>query len=158
MTKLLFDSNYVSLNAQDIVSAFRGDPRLVTVSADEIMNNPITKLAAKYGLVLSNCECPWCKLAEVNHFDPVSKAAAKNLVASRGLYINNQPIHDSQYRAKTADLLDGKLLILRAGKDKMLVLAASPEDSWMHRMSESLLFAFASECRMESGGIWECLH
>ncbi|PPQ71089.1 hypothetical protein CVT26_011629 [Gymnopilus dilepis] len=110
MTKLLFDSNYVSLNAQDIVSAFRGDPRLVTVSADEIMNNPITKLAAKYGLVLSN-------------------SAAKNLVASRGLYINNQPIHDSQYRAKTADLLDGKLLILRAGKDKMLVLAASPEDS-----------------------------
>lgn len=63
-------------------------------------------------------------LQAVSKFFLPHKAAARNLVASRGLYVNNQPVPDVQYRPTTNDLLDEKIVILRAGKDKMLILAA----------------------------------
>ncbi|KAF8906509.1 hypothetical protein CPB84DRAFT_1822811 [Gymnopilus junonius] len=111
MTKLLFGSDYTDLKAQDVVSSFSRDPRLVKTTMEYILNCPVTKLAAKHGLVTSNF---------LTFF---GKAAARNLVASRGLYVNNQPVQDVQYTPTANDLLDGKFMILRAGKDKMLVLA-----------------------------------
>ena len=54
-----------------------------------------------------------------------SKAVARNLVASRGLYLNNQTVQDAQYKITPSNLLDDKFVILRAGKDKMLILLAS---------------------------------
>jgi len=53
------------------------------------------------------------------------EAVARNLVASKGLYLNNQVIQDGQYKITQADLLDDRIAVLRAGKDKLLVLAAS---------------------------------
>jgi len=53
------------------------------------------------------------------------EAAARNLVASKGLYLNNQVIQDGQHKITQADLLDDRIAVLRAGKDKLLVLAAS---------------------------------
>jgi len=52
-------------------------------------------------------------------------AVARNLVASRGLYLNGQALQNTQYTASENDLIDSKVIILRAGKDKMMVLAAT---------------------------------
>jgi len=69
-------------------------------------------------------------VSALNIFKPVltsvySKAVARNLVASRGLYLNNQSIQDAQFKITPSNLLDNKFVILRAGKDKILILLAS---------------------------------
>jgi tyrosyl-tRNA synthetase len=56
MTKLAFGSDYSNLRADDIISSFENDPRLVFVTMEELFQVPIIKLAARYGLVSSNCE------------------------------------------------------------------------------------------------------
>ncbi|CAA7261612.1 unnamed protein product [Cyclocybe aegerita] len=105
-TKLLFGSDYATFKAKDILSAFDQDPRLVKVPRQEILDTSAGKLAAKHGLVSSN-------------------SVSRSLISSRGLYLNNQPVEDVQYKILPEELLDGKIAILRAGKDKLLVLAAS---------------------------------
>ncbi|KAJ3516848.1 hypothetical protein NLJ89_g864 [Agrocybe chaxingu] len=105
-TKLLFGSDYTTFKAKDILSAFDQDPRLVKVPRHEILDTSAGKLAAKHGLVASN-------------------SVSRSLISSRGLYLNNQPVEDVQYKILQEELLDGKIAILRAGKDKLLVLAAS---------------------------------
>jgi len=123
MTKLMFGSHYMDLKASDVISSFKGDPRLVISSIEDITGMPVTKLAAKYGLVSSNCGYSLNVFKSVlTHY---SKAVARNLVASRGLYLNNQTIQDAQYKITPSSLLDNKFVILRAGKDKMLILLAS---------------------------------
>ena len=54
-----------------------------------------------------------------------STAAAKQLVAAKGLYINNVPVQDYQQKLQQSDLLDGRLAILRSGSQKQLVLVAN---------------------------------
>jgi len=56
MTRLAFGSDYSKLRSDDIISSFENDPRLVFVTMEELFQVPITKLAARYGLVSSNCE------------------------------------------------------------------------------------------------------
>ena len=122
MTKLVFGSHYLDLKASDIISSFNGDPRLVMTSIENITGMSVTKLAARHGLVSSNCGYSFNTL---NHTNGPFKAVSRNLVASRGLYLNNQTIQDPQYKITPSDLLDSKFVILRAGKDKMLILLAS---------------------------------
>jgi tyrosyl-tRNA synthetase len=123
MTKLVFGSHYSDLKASDVISAFKSDPRLVITTIENITGMPVTKLASQHGLVSSNCGYSF------NILNPtltiyVLKAVARNLVASRGLYLNNRTIQDPQYKITPPDLLDTKFVILRAGKDKMLILLA----------------------------------
>jgi len=106
MTKLMFGSHYSDLKADDVVSSFLRDPCFVMTSIENIIGMPVTKLAARHGLVSSN-------------------SVSRNLVASRGLYLNNQTIQDPHYKIASPDLLDSKFVVLRAGKDKMLILFAS---------------------------------
>lgn len=56
MTKLAFGSDYSKLNAVDIISSFKDDPRLVFITKEELFQVPIVKLAARYSLVSSNCK------------------------------------------------------------------------------------------------------
>jgi len=56
MSKLVFGSDYSTLKADDIVSAFEKDPRLAKVTQQELFETTAAKLAAKYGLVTSNCK------------------------------------------------------------------------------------------------------
>jgi hypothetical protein len=56
MTKLVFGSDYSKLKTDDIISLFENDPRLVFATKEELFQVPIIKLAARYGLVSSNCE------------------------------------------------------------------------------------------------------
>jgi hypothetical protein len=43
------------LKAEDIIFAFENDPRLAKVTMQDMMDIPVGKLSAKYGLVSSNC-------------------------------------------------------------------------------------------------------
>jgi hypothetical protein len=56
MTNLVFGSNYSKLKAKDILSSFENDPRLIKLAMQEFFETPIIKLAARYGLVSSNCQ------------------------------------------------------------------------------------------------------
>ncbi|KAF5321340.1 hypothetical protein D9619_001766 [Psilocybe cf. subviscida] len=104
-SKLLFDADYSNLKAQDVLLAFEDDPRMVQIPMEEALDVPIIKLSAKYSLVATN-------------------GAAKNLVASKGLYLNNVPVASPQSKVEASDLIDGRVAIIRAGKDKLLVLVA----------------------------------
>ncbi|PPQ67253.1 hypothetical protein CVT25_005837 [Psilocybe cyanescens] len=106
VTTLLFSSEYAGLKTRDVIASIGNDPRFVKISRSDILSIPVPKLAAKYGLVASN-------------------SVSKTLVASRGLYLNNRSVPDTQYKAMPEDLLDGSFLIIRAGKDKILVLSSS---------------------------------
>jgi len=106
MTKILFGSEYADLKFEDIIGPLGHDPRLVKISKVEMLNTLITKLASKYGLVSST-------------------SASRALVAARGLYLNNVPIQDLHSRISVDDLLDHRIAVLRAGKDKILVLAST---------------------------------
>lgn len=64
--------------------------------------------------------------ALVVNFSLISfKAASRVLVAARGLYLNNNPIQDLHSRIAMDDLLDHRIAVLRAGKDKILVLTST---------------------------------
>ncbi|THH08379.1 hypothetical protein EW145_g2743 [Phellinidium pouzarii] len=102
-TQVLFGTSSSSLAASDIVGALEDDPRLIHCSRDEILEQPVWKLAAKYGLVGSNGE-------------------ARRLADAKGLYLNNTAIN-SKYMLQAPDLVDNGIAILRAGKDNNLVLA-----------------------------------
>jgi len=52
---MFFGSDYEGLGAENVKSALDGDPRLVMLDLQEIQETPVTKLAAKYGLIASNC-------------------------------------------------------------------------------------------------------
>ncbi|KAF9012357.1 hypothetical protein BDQ17DRAFT_1496704 [Cyathus striatus] len=103
LTKLLFDSDYAGLKTDDVISAFAGDSRLVIATEQNVLDMPVAKLASKYGLISSN-------------------SAARTLIKSRGLYVNNQTVPDPQFKVTESLLIDNRIIILRAGKDKQLVL------------------------------------
>lgn len=105
-TKIIFGSSYWTLTASEITSAFAGDPRLVFCEESEIFSNPVTHLAAGYELISS-------------------KSEAQRLVKSKGLYLNNKPVAFADYTLRRSDLIDGKVVILRAGKTKHLIIALS---------------------------------
>jgi tyrosyl-tRNA synthetase len=48
-------------------------------------------------------------------------AAARSLVALEGFYINNRTIDDPQFKVMTSDLVDGRVAIFRAGKNKLVI-------------------------------------
>lgn len=56
LTHLLFETDYSSLTATEILTTFENDPRLVMVEEEELLELPIMKLAAKYRLVSSGCK------------------------------------------------------------------------------------------------------
>ena len=56
-------------------------------------------------------------------FYSLSTAASRSLIQARGLYANNNPVPDVTYKLTKADLIGGRVVILRAGKNKLAVLA-----------------------------------
>lgn len=122
LTTLLFDSDPTRLQASHIISALHDDPRLALIPRAELLDLPIFKLAGKYGLVASACKSPCLSL---HHYVTDSPpAAARNLITARGLYLNNRTVPEVQHKINPAALIDGRVVVLRAGKDKVLVLAA----------------------------------
>ncbi|TDL24196.1 hypothetical protein BD410DRAFT_786287 [Rickenella mellea] len=102
-THALFETDLSQVDAGDIVSALTGDPRLVPCSHAEVMEKQIALLATTYNLTKSNAE-------------------ARRLAESKGLYLNNRFVSKGE-TLQPHHLLQGKVAILRAGKDKHVVLA-----------------------------------
>ncbi|KAH9929505.1 uncharacterized protein BXZ73DRAFT_47889 [Epithele typhae] len=103
-TKILFERDISSATAADVVSALAGHPVLRLCDASQALNVPITKLASTFGVVASN-------------------SAARQLVSSKGLYLNNVPVADVHRKLTPGDLLDGRIAFLRAGSQKVAVIA-----------------------------------
>ena len=62
------------------------------------------------------------KLAPKSNEWDVDADAARQLVSSKGLYINNTPVADVQQKLTPADFIDGRLAFLRAGNHKLAVI------------------------------------
>ncbi|KAI6021455.1 hypothetical protein BKA83DRAFT_8081 [Pisolithus microcarpus] len=104
-TEVLFGTDYSSLRADQIIKSLCNDPRLAFCSEDEMFTELLPNLAALYGLL-------------------PSKSAARQLVLAGGLYVNNTPVCDPRLRLTRDSLLDGRVAIVRAGKDRHLVLVS----------------------------------
>ncbi|KAF8270298.1 hypothetical protein EI94DRAFT_1890560 [Lactarius quietus] len=101
ITRLLFGTDVSSVNAEDVLEALSGDPRLVSIPANEMYGTTVLRLTVKHGVTKS-------------------ASAAKSLVAMRGLYLNGRTV-DAHQKVQPEDLIDGRLAIVRAGKDKHAV-------------------------------------
>jgi len=108
-TALLF-GDIGEASGHSVVEAFKGDPRLHLIDEEDLYTVPIVKLAAKYGLTAST-------------------SAARLLVKSRGLYYNNNPVPAVTFALDRTHLIDGKMVILKAGKDKLIILALKDKES-----------------------------
>ncbi|OBZ66999.1 Tyrosine--tRNA ligase, mitochondrial [Grifola frondosa] len=103
-TKILYERDFATAKADDVVVALNGNPVLHRLEVSEAIDIPITKLAVK------------CHLAPSNN-------AARQLASAKGLYVNNHPVADVNQKLVPADLIDGRLVILRAGSQKVAVVA-----------------------------------
>ncbi|KAI9511191.1 hypothetical protein F5148DRAFT_1274413 [Russula earlei] len=103
ITRVLFGTDVSVLNAEDVLGALAGDRRLFTISADEMFGTTVMRLTVSHGVTRS-------------------ASAAKSLVAMRGLYLNGRTV-DGERRVQPGDLIDGRLIIVRAGKDKHAVFS-----------------------------------
>ena len=56
--KILFDSDYSSINVSDLLSALESDPKLVYVDKGEMFSVPLIKVGASTALFGSVCEFP----------------------------------------------------------------------------------------------------
>lgn len=101
ITRVLFGKDVSSVNANEVLAALSGDPRLVFIPAEEMYGTTVLRLT-------------------VNHGVTKSTSAAKSLVAMRGLYLNGQTV-EADRKVLPEDLIDGRLVIVRAGKDKHAV-------------------------------------
>ncbi|GBE81010.1 Tyrosine--tRNA ligase, mitochondrial [Sparassis crispa] len=105
-TAVLYDQDFSTLNIDTIIESLHGMPFFNEYEESEMMNVPIAKLAAR------------CQIASSN-------GAARQLVAAKGLYLNNHPVSDPQQALRPSDLIGGRLAIIRAGKQKQAVVALS---------------------------------
>ncbi|KAF8556385.1 hypothetical protein OG21DRAFT_1437203, partial [Imleria badia] len=103
-TQVLFGTDYTTLKAEQIIKSLSGDPRLVFCTEEEMFNTPLPNLVA-------------------NHQLASSKSAARQLAQAGGLYLNNQAQRDPRFLLTLEVLIDGKVAIVRAGKDNHRILA-----------------------------------
>ncbi|KZT72083.1 hypothetical protein DAEQUDRAFT_664957 [Daedalea quercina L-15889] len=103
-TAVLYGGDFASVKASDVVEALDGLPVLHTLDETEVFGTPVPKLAVRCGIATSN-------------------GAARQLVAAKGLYVNNRPVTDAQLKLTIADLIDNRLIVLRAGRQKQAVIA-----------------------------------
>ncbi|WFD32111.1 tyrosine--tRNA ligase [Malassezia sp. CBS 17886] len=102
-TRVLFSTDVHTLAWDDVAFAFHGDPRLVTVPRDAL-GADILRLAVDAGLV-------------------PSKGDARRLMQQGGLYVNDAAVRDPAFTLQAESLLDGRFVILRAGKTNHKIVA-----------------------------------
>ena len=120
----MFETSFSDLSVKDIVDALEGDPRLVRCSREDVIEQPIWKVAANFGLVKSNSM--YFVIIKFSACDKSNTLCllgeARRLADSKGLYLNNTVI-DPKQQLQTSDLVDNGVIVLRAGKEKHLILA-----------------------------------
>ena len=100
-TKVLFGQDLSAVRADDIISAFQNDPRLIDF--------PASLKAKGHDLKLLEfiVECGICQ----------SKGQVKKLIGNGGLYLNGKRVSDMGQSVNIdCDSIDGKLIIIRTGK------------------------------------------
>jgi tyrosyl-tRNA synthetase len=103
LTRLFFHSDLSALTAAGVLAALRHDPRLVRLPRTQLLELPVVRLAREHALVGSGGD-------------------ARRLVDQGGLYANNARITNASYVIEEGQLVDGRIAVLRAGKDKHIVL------------------------------------
>jgi len=103
-TAALYGSDFTSVRAADVVDALEGLPILHLLDEAELFGTSVLKLAVRCAIAPSN-------------------GAARQLVSAKGFYVNGRPITDTQLKLTSGDLIDNRLVILRAGKQKQVVIA-----------------------------------
>lgn len=58
-SRVLYESDYSFVKAEDILSSLSGDPRLKHVRQEELLGTSVAKLAVQAKLISSNCEYHW---------------------------------------------------------------------------------------------------
>ncbi len=95
-TDALFGGALDGLTAADLDAIFADAPS-VTLSADEVVNRDIVSVAVAARI------CP-------------GKGAARRLIAGGGFYLNNRRVDDAQTVVSPDAVIEGRMLVLRAGK------------------------------------------
>jgi len=97
-TKVLFETDLLGLEAEDVLDAFKTDPRLQRLESEKCIGMDVKALAVEIGLTKT-------------------KSEAKRFIASGGFYINNVPLKDVNQTVQMQDLIcNGKIVVLRIGK------------------------------------------
>lgn len=60
-------------------------------------------------------QCDWNKSEDKNR-EPLTKGEARRLIQGGGLYLNNQRVNGDKQLINVADLIEGKILVLRKGQ------------------------------------------
>ncbi|KAL0956566.1 hypothetical protein HGRIS_002703 [Hohenbuehelia grisea] len=102
LTDVFYGTGLKTLVTEDIVQAMQGDPRLVMITRQELMNTPVPQLLATYGLVGSTSQ-------------------ARELCWAGGLYVNDQAFRDPHDRIRKQQLIDSRIAVFRAGKTRFLI-------------------------------------
>ena len=94
------------------------------VDKGEMFSVPLIKIGASAAFFGSVCEfSPSTYRKSTLPHKPVSSAAAKNLIKSNGLRLNNALVKEPFYVLQPEDLLGERVAIVRAGSHRHLVLA-----------------------------------
>ena len=101
-TAVLHGEAMDGLNADDLMAVFVDVPS-GELSLEEIEAQPVVNVAAAAGL---------CK----------SRGEARRLIQSGGLYLNNVRVAAPEATVAASDVIDGRLLVLRSGKKRYLVV------------------------------------
>lgn len=118
-TQVLFGTDYTTLKVEQITKSLSGDPRLVFCTEEEMFNTPLPNLVANHRLIPSKC-----KFGSVTFKAQLTSpiAAARQLAQAGGLYLNNKAQRDPRFLLTREILIDGKVAIVRAGKDNHCIL------------------------------------
>ncbi|KIJ39873.1 hypothetical protein M422DRAFT_68690 [Sphaerobolus stellatus SS14] len=103
-TRLLYDTELSNLDPHDAEKALQHDPRYYSADEKDLFDIPLSKLAAVSGLSRSRGE-------------------AVRLIEAGGLYLNHVAVSGKDRKLQPTDLLGNRIAILRAGKDKYVLLA-----------------------------------
>ncbi|MDD5705194.1 MAG: tyrosine--tRNA ligase [Kiritimatiellae bacterium] len=101
-TEVLFGGSLEGLTADDLERIFAHVPS-ATLDIAQVVGKPVVEVIAAAGL-------------------SASKGEARRLIQQGGLNINNARVAGVERLFETADLIDGRLAVLRAGKKNFLLL------------------------------------
>ncbi|KAJ3156888.1 tyrosyl-tRNA synthetase [Geranomyces michiganensis] len=104
MSGVSFDWSLTDTRGSDILAAFAGDERLVSLSRHDVIGKDVVQLALACGAVKS-------------------KSAGRKLLASGGLYLNNVKIPPDGRTVSDVDLIDGVACVVRTGKSQQRVVS-----------------------------------
>jgi len=97
-TAVLFGEAMDGLKAEDLLAVFADVPS-TDLPLAQVVGQPFVNVVADTGL---------CK----------SRGEARRLVQSGGLYVNNRRVDDAEQLLTAADIIEGRLLVLRSGKKR----------------------------------------